>query len=209
MAVLYTLGVVVILAGLTQFSPQIVSFVAGPAPEYVGPIFYANGMEGDVVATSAAGGTREDASLNSSLSPDSSIPPVSNPGSDGTADSNPTVPPKDMPEPMPIWPGEQDNNDAWQKWMERQQLIQKALNAISPITNFQYDIANALISDTSFSARPLMMDSKISSPGYYGSTKTTVWDALGSVWVNILVLMAEILAAFGIAYVKFLRTDIR
>jgi ABC-type transport system involved in multi-copper enzyme maturation permease subunit len=55
-----------------------------------------------------------------------------------------------------------------------------------------------------------MMDSKmISAPGYYGLTKTTVWDALGSVWVNILVLIAEILAAFGIAYVKFLRTDIR
>ena len=114
-----------------------------------------------------------------------------------------------MPEPMPIWPGDQGNNDAWQKWMERQQLIQKAINAISPITNFQNDIANALISDTSFSVRPLMMDAKISSSGYYRSTKTTVWDALGSVWVNILVLIAEILAAFGIAYVKFLRTDIR
>ncbi|HEY3274499.1 MAG TPA: ABC transporter permease subunit [Methanocella sp.] len=209
MAVLYTLGIVVILAGLTQFSPQIVSLIAGPAPEYVGPIYYTNGMEGDVIAKDIAGVVREGASLNSSLSPDSSTQPVGTTEPTGTPVPDPALP-IDKPEPMPIWPGDQGNNDAWQNWMERQQLIQKALNAISPITNFQYDIANALITDTSYSIRPLMMDSKmISAPGYYGLTKTTVWDALGSVWVNILVLIAEILAAFAIAYVKFLRTDIR
>jgi hypothetical protein len=92
-----------------------------------------------------------------------------------------------MPEPMPILPGEPDGSNAWQKWMERQQMIQKALNAISQITNFQYDIANALISDTSISVVRPLYDSKISA--YYNPTKNNVWDALVSVWINLLVLV--------------------
>jgi ABC-type transport system involved in multi-copper enzyme maturation permease subunit len=34
-------------------------------------------------------------------------------------------------------------------------------------------------------------------------------DSLASVWMRVLILIAEILAAFGIAYKAFMRTDIR
>jgi ABC-2 type transport system permease protein len=199
MAVLYVLGVVVILAGLTQFSPQIVSFISGPAPDYGGPIVYYSG-----VGTSGAEGVKADPALvlSNRSSPSSS---------DGVSPSDstpaPTAMPIDMPAPVPILPGEPGGSDAWQQWQERQQLVQKTLDAVSPITSFQNTIANALINDVTFDVRP-MMDFKISSY-YYGGRKTTVWDALGSLWMNILVLFAEILAAFGIAYIKFLRTDIR
>jgi ABC-2 type transport system permease protein len=203
MAVLYALGVIIILAGLTMFSYDIVSLIVGPAPEY-GPIVYYNNAEGDVVATRVAAGTGTDIAIDGTLSPDSSSPPASTLAPEDSTGPEPTIPPKDMPEPVPILPGEPGGNDAWQKWMERQQLLQNAIGAISPITNFQNYIAQALISDTSISIMPVY-DYKMP----YRSTKTDVWGALGSVWVNILVLIAEILAAFGVAYVKFLRTDIR
>ncbi len=34
-------------------------------------------------------------------------------------------------------------------------------------------------------------------------------DSLASVWMRVLILIAEIIAAFGIAYLAFMRTDIR
>jgi ABC-2 type transport system permease protein len=200
MSVLYAIGIVVILAGLSNFSPQIVSFIVGPAPDYGGPIVYYSGMEGDLVKGTVAGVAAS--SNDSKSSPvDSSLPPDETPA--------PTREPIDMP--VPILPGEQPDNSAWQQWWDRQQLVQSVFDAISPITNFQNHIAQALISDTSISVRP-MLDAKISSSKispYYQSEKTNVLDALGSVWMNILALIAEILAAFAIAYVKFLRTDIR
>ncbi|OPY29046.1 MAG: ABC-2 family transporter protein [Methanocella sp. PtaU1.Bin125] len=197
MAVMFTLGVVVILAGLSNFSPQIVSFIVGPAPDYGGPIVYRGAAEDEIVVKSApvAGGATAGDSGSSPV--DSSTPP------DGTP--APTIEPIKEPEPVP--PGPIWDNSEWQKWWDRQMLVQSVFDAISPITNFQNHIAQALISDTSINIRPLLMDSKISP--YYRNEKTNVLTALGSVWMNILALVAEIIAALGVAYVKFLRTDIR
>lgn len=192
MSVLYAIGIVVILAGLSNYSYQITSFIVGPAPDYGSPIYY-GGMEGDVVAKGAAAGVAASSNDSRSSPIDSTLPP------DATK-----APPVDMPEP--IMPGMPGVNDEWQKWMDRQLLVQGIFDAVSPIANFQNHIAQALISDTSMSVRPILYDSKISA---YHSVKTNVWDALGSVWVNILALIAEILAAFAVAYVKFLRADIR
>jgi ABC-type transport system involved in multi-copper enzyme maturation permease subunit len=107
--------------------------------------------------------------------------------------------------PSIVTPEEPTDMNEWQKYYERQELIRKALDAISPMTNFQNYIAQALISDTS-TVMPMYSSVKRIA---YQNEKSNVWDALGSVWVNILVMIAEMMAAFGIAYVKFLRTDIR
>jgi ABC-type transport system involved in multi-copper enzyme maturation permease subunit len=199
MAVLYAIGIVVILVALSQFSGSIVSLIAGPAPDT--PIIYYS------TATGGIDDVKGDVMSNST--------PIRSPV-DSSGSSGDTPAPTAMPDPIvapdgPIMPT--PDNSAWQQWWDRQQLIQKSIDAISPLTNFQNYIANALIYDTSSSSggiMPLYMNVKIASWGPYGSTEPkSVWDALGSVWMNILVLMAEILAVFGIAYVKFLRTDIR
>jgi ABC-type transport system involved in multi-copper enzyme maturation permease subunit len=193
MAVLYAMGVVIILAGLSSYSYQITSFIVGPAPDYGGPIFY-GGMEGDIAVKGGVAGTAvATANGTGAAGTDSSTPP------DRTAE--PIVAPEPVP-PGPIW-----DNSEWEKWWDRQRLVQGIFDAISPITNFQNHIAQALISDTSGgSVRPLLaIDSKFR----YEPEKTDVMGALASVWMNILALIAEILAVFGIAYVKFLRTDIR
>jgi ABC-type transport system involved in multi-copper enzyme maturation permease subunit len=192
-----------------MFSWNIVSFLAGPAPD-VPIVYYSNtgAMEGDVVKTA-------DIALSSR-----SAPMVGASGSDPTnssvlPDATPlpeaTTPPKDIVDPMPILPGDPYSNEEYQNWLERQQLISSAITAISPISNFQDKIANAIISDYAQTGgggiRPLIADSKIA---YWSQpTKNNLWDALSAIWVNILVLLAEMLAAFGIAYIKFLRTDIR
>jgi ABC-2 type transport system permease protein len=189
MAVLYALGIVMVLWVFGMYQWQIVDLISGPAPE-TGPIIYYNGAEGDVMVKGAVAGIS--ASVNSSDPTDSSSAPDATPGT--------TEPAVDLP--RPIMPG--GGSDEWQKYYEKREMIRKAVDAISPISNFQNNIATALISDTTISP---LLDSKRS---YYGSTtKSTVWDAIGSVWVNILVLIAEILAAFAVAYVKFLRADIR
>ena len=205
-SVLYAIGILILLVGLAQFSWNIVDFIAGPAPDYGGPIiYYSNAAEG-VKINVAAGSTAASSmvavgstgdSTNSSTPPDATEEP-----SDGIIGID----------PIPILPGEPTGpSQEYLDWQEKRELLTKALTAISPITNFQNDIANALMSNMDYSGggivRPLMLDSKIAYP--YTPKKTTVWDALSSVWVNILVLLAEILAAFGIAYIKFLRTDIR
>jgi ABC-2 type transport system permease protein len=209
MAVLYALGVIIVLAGLSMFSWNIVSFLAGPQPDV--PIIYYNSgsvAEGDLVKTDLA-------------LPRASGPMIGASGSDPANNTSPpdatpipeaTTPPKDGVDPMPILPPSNPyDNKEYQDWLERQQLISSAITAISPISNFQDKIANAIISDYAqtggIGVRPLMADSKIA---YWSQPeKNNLWSALSAIWVNILVLIAEMLAAFGIAYIKFLRTDIR
>jgi ABC-2 type transport system permease protein len=202
MAVLYAIGIVVILVALSQFSGSIVSLIAGPAPET--PIIYYSTDYSK--ALSGAEGVKGDVGVTNGTPARSPV--------DSSASSGDTPAPTDMPDSIvapgdPIMPT--PDNSAWQQWWDRQQLIQKSIDAISPLTNFQNYIANALIYDTSSSSGGILyMNVKIADWGPYGRTEAkSVWDALGSVWMNILVLIAEILAVFGIAYVKFLRTDIR
>jgi ABC-2 type transport system permease protein len=195
MAVLFALGIVLALTIFGMFSNEIVQFVTGPPPE-TGPILY-SGMEGvKIVSDVQVAGAGTEASANGSLpSTDSSTGPE--------VTSVPIKEPADMP--SIVTPEEPTDMNEWQKYYERQELIRKALDAISPMTNFQNYIAQALISDTS-TVMPMYSSVKRIA---YQNEKSNVWDALGSVWVNILVMIAEMMAAFGIAYVKFLRTDIR
>jgi ABC-2 type transport system permease protein len=102
---------------------------------------------------------------------------------------------------MPVPPVD----DEYQKYWERQTMIINAINAVSPISNFGDQISNAILSQNFY----LMYDSKM--PGGYGGygQKTTVWDSLASIWANILVLVIQIVVSFAIAYIAFLRSDIR
>jgi ABC-2 type transport system permease protein len=195
MAVLFALGIVFGLTIFGMFSNEIVQFVTGPPPES-GPIMY----------TSAEGGMVNDVKVvgaSTAASIDGALPPT-NSSTEPDVTPMPTSPPKDMPG-LIVAPGGPTGMDEWQKYYERQELIRKALDSISPMTNFQNYIAQALISDMP-TITPVFSSMKRVA---YQNEKSTVWDALGSVWVNILVMLAEMMAAFGIAYVKFLRTDIR
>lgn len=204
-SILYALGLLILFVGLAQFSSNIVDFVVGPSPDYGGPIVYRGAEGGLVVDTVASSGLAMSGVMAVGSADDpanSSSPPDAMPGAtEKTGDI--------IIEPMPVLPGEPTGpSDEFLKWQEKRELLTKALTAISPITNFQNEIANALMSNIDYgNVRPLLSAKLV--PPVYAPKKTTVWDALGSVWVNILVLIAEILAAFGIAYIKFLRTDIR
>ncbi|MGA9138622.1 MAG: ABC transporter permease subunit [Methanocella sp.] len=197
MAVLYAIGIIVILAGLSNYSNQITDFIVGPAPDMGGPIIYYSDSDGSAAVKGISSGVAAEVTDSNDSSTDGSLPP------DRIAE--PIV------KPGPTTPVEEYDNSAWQQWWDRRQLVQSVFDTISPITNFQSKIAGALMSDVSYGGvRPLMaVDSKISVGGYYVPQKTNVADALGSVWMNILALIAETLAVFAIAYVKFLRTDIR
>jgi ABC-2 type transport system permease protein len=197
MAVLFALGIVFGLTIFGMFSNEIVQFVSGPPPESGPIIMYSSAENGIAVDDVKVAGA------STGASPGGALPPSDN-STDPDVMPMPTTPPEDMPG-LIVAPGGQTGIDEWQKYYERQELIRKALDSISPMTNFQNYIAQALISDTS-SIMPMF--SSMKRVGYQNK-KSTVWDALGSVWVNILVMLAEMIAAFGIAYVKFLRTDIR
>ena len=186
MAVLYALGIVITLAILAMFSYPIATFLAGPQPQM------------DVIPP---GVLEKDIYVNGS-------------GAASSLSSNTTYP-ADMPAPtiapVPIAPGEPTPGgptgwEEWQKYNDRLNLYLKALSSISPMTNFQSYIAPAMFNDNLY-PNPIVYESSLKRPSYGGST--TVWDALGSVWMNILVMIAETIAAFAVAFVVFLRMDIR
>ncbi len=102
--------------------------------------------------------------------------------------------------PVPT-PGD---NSEWQQYYERQSMIIQAIDSISPMTNFQNHIGPAI-----FNNGAIMYKSMISSVRPYGPQTVTLWDSIISVWANILVMLIETLVAFAVAYVKFLRVDVR
>jgi ABC-2 type transport system permease protein len=102
--------------------------------------------------------------------------------------------------PMPT-PGD---NSEWQQYYERQSMIIQAIDSISPMTNFQNHIAPAI-----FNNGAILYKSMVSSVRPYGPQTVTLWDSIVSIWANLLVMLIETLVAFAVAYVKFLRVDVR
>jgi ABC-2 type transport system permease protein len=187
LSVLYVLGIIVALVMVSQFSYQVVELVTGPPPDIGGPILYA-----EIPAA-----VDEKASLSSYAPPSDSREP---------ADAAEPAPPDGSIMPMPpIVP-----NDEYQKYWERRQMIQDALNSLSPMTNFGDKIAYTVLSDGNqfvYLDMKMAVDSRVAG-GMLGQ-KMTVWDSLSSVKWNVLVLLVQVIIAFAIAYVMFLRVDVR
>lgn len=184
LSVLYVLGIVITLVMISMFSYQFVSFIMGPPPEYNYGIMPVDDLAREKIGVSTG----------------------STASADGNSSDGSTVIAEPVPLPMPpIY----EPDGEYQQYWERQQMLTNAINAISPMSNFGDRITPALLYDQSIimysSYSPV---SSYKMPGMYRE-KSTVWDALSSIWINILVLIVEIILAFGISYVKFLRVDIR
>lgn len=114
-------------------------------------------------------------------------------------DANASTEPVDILPMPPI-----NNNEDWEQYYQRQGMIIQAIDSISPVSNFQNHIAPAI-----FNQGYMLFRSMISSSKPYYPTPATLWDSIASVWVNILVLIVETIIAFAVAYIKFLRVDVR
>ncbi|WP_424359000.1 ABC transporter permease subunit [Methanocella sp. MCL-LM] len=180
MSVMYVLGVIIFLIVLSMFSYNITQLILGPPPEYSGPIYYAEPMPMPVDEKMA----------------------VSSVAVDATSD-NVTIDRGDVGI-LPMPPVDDQYQQAWQQYYERQTMIIQAIDSISPMSNFQNHIAPAI-----FNQGFMIYRSALSSYKPYYPQQVTLWDSLASVWVNILVLLIETMIAFAVAYVKFLRVDVR
>lgn len=120
-----------------------------------------------------------------------------------TNNSDPQIEPVPLPRPIG-W------NEELQKYYERKQMIQQAINTISPLTNFQSYISQAIISKYNPGMPIPLLYSKIAPDGVSSIYhEPTVWESLSYVWINFLVLVIEAIVPFAISYVKFMRMDVR
>lgn len=105
-----------------------------------------------------------------------------------------------MPMPPIGW------NDELQRYYQNQKLITDCINMISPISNFN-TISNAILTD--YAPGPIVYMSSV-KPMYGGYGEPyTIFDALASVWMNIMAMLIMPFVAFVVSYIKFLRVDIR
>lgn len=82
------------------------------------------------------------------------------------------------------------------RYYDNRRQIYEVINIASPIYNYNI-ISNAIISkEKPYLERPF-------------NSKATIFDALSLIWNNLLVLFIEIIAAFALSYVSFIRMDIR
>jgi len=96
-------------------------------------------------------------------------------------------------------------NPEYTSYWSTRNAIQNTLNIISPTYNYQ------MISQ--------VINEKLSSPrtsstnqGFFirsADQTVSLWTSLSSVWINILALLVMIIVGFGIAYVRFIRVDVR
>jgi ABC-2 type transport system permease protein len=104
------------------------------------------------------------------------------------------------------------SNDYYSRLQITQAQVSNILSAFSPIDDFSgylgyghMGIGPAMITRQNSYAYMYGPVSGIASSG----EEMSLLDSLASVWMRVLILIAEIIAAFGIAYVAFMRTDIR
>jgi ABC-2 type transport system permease protein len=114
--------------------------------------------------------------------------------------------------PTPIPYEETPSGIYYNRLQKAQSDISNVLSAFSPIDDFSgylgwghTGIGPAMLTRQNSFA---YMYGPISGLGNSGN-EMSLLDSLASVWMRVLILVAEILAAFGIAYLAFMRTDIR
>lgn len=184
MAVIYTIGVVFLILIFSVLSSLIGTLVAGyvMGPEPVPPVY-----PGPYTVYSAGSGAviyYNSTSNNSSM-------------------------------PMPI-PGPGPINDEYSKYMTKKYQmsaqIADTLNTVSPIHDFSGSFGIGGIGGTGI-ASVILSKQKPYDPysSYWTSYSKTisVLESLSYVWTKVLGLIVEVILAFGITYVAFMRMDIR
>ena len=96
-------------------------------------------------------------------------------------------------------------NPEYTSYWSTRNTIQNTMNIISPTYN--YEVISQVINEKLSSPRT----SSTNQGFFIRSTEQTVslWESLSSVWINILALLVMIIVGFGIAYVRFIRVDVR
>ncbi|MCK4476308.1 MAG: ABC transporter permease [Methanophagales archaeon] len=89
----------------------------------------------------------------------------------------------------------QQYEEEWMAWSEKRKPITEAFTIISPNMNYQ-KISHRIASPSS-----------VTTP--YGDEAPGLQEVLGRVWKNILALISFSVVFFAIAYIKFMRMDIR
>ncbi len=94
-------------------------------------------------------------------------------------------------------------------YWEKRRPITEAFNIISP--NMNYQKISFLISNPQIYSAVYEQSSPFTSTGYFtgGGEAPGLQEVLGKVWKNILALIIFSVVFFAIAYVKFMRLDIR
>jgi ABC-2 type transport system permease protein len=193
MAVIYTIGVVfliILFSVLSLFaSDAIAGLVMGPAPpqpyySVYSPYGYSSYVDANSTVTYVNGDTVK----------------YSSTGSNDTLEA--------VPIPT-VSPAILAYNNYTTKKSQVTSQISDMLNTVSPISDFSgflgmggTGISGAILSNQ----KPYDYTSSYWS---YSSKAISVWQSLSYVWIKILGLIAEIIIAFGITYMMFMRMDIR
>ncbi|HJH28064.1 MAG TPA: ABC transporter permease [Methanophagales archaeon] len=112
------------------------------------------------------------------------------------------------------WEGTNEEMQQYQEesraWSEKRKPITEAFNIISP--NMNYQKISFLISNPQIYSVVYEQSSPLTSTGYStfgGETALGLQEVLGRVWKNILALISFSVVFFAIAYIRFMRLDIR
>ncbi len=195
MAVIYTIGLVflILLFSIMSYtvSDAVAGMVAGPAPPQPQYSPY-----GPYVVNS----------YGSNTDPNSTV--VYNNGGVVTYDSSNSNDTSNVIPPYTMSPAEEAYNNYSTKKSQVTMQISDILNTISPISDFSgfLSMGNSIALTVLSNQKPYDFTS---SNWVYSNKPISVWQSLAYVWIKILALIVEIIVAFGVSYILFMRLDIR
>ncbi len=195
MAVIYTIGLVFLLILFSvlsyNVSDAVAGVVAGPAPPQ--PQYSSYGPYGMPVPMPYT---------------DANDTVVYKDGGTVTYDSGNTNDTLNVIPPYIMSPAQEAYNNYTTKKYQVTMQVSDILNTISPISDFSGLLSmggNGIAGTILSNQKPYDFTSTWS----YSSKPISVWQSLAYIWTKILALIVEIIVAFGISYVLFMRLDIR